>query len=59
MIKNPIIVEKVEQKTKNDPDMRQFIRDILEKESDGKHYRKFYTSQIAIFAKRDQRKKGE
>lgn len=36
MIKNQIIVDKLAAKTKGDPDMRGFISDILERESEGK-----------------------
>lgn len=58
MIKNPIIIEKLNQKTKGDPDMRGFICDILDRESEGKQYKKFYTAQIKNLSKRSMKKKG-
>lgn len=58
MIKNPIIIDKLSQKTKDDPDMRGFISDILERESEGKQYKKFYSAQIKSLAKRSQKRKG-
>jgi predicted enzyme related to lactoylglutathione lyase len=58
MIKNQIIVDKLTIKTKGDPDMRGFISDILERESEGKHYTKFYSQQIKALAKRAKNKGG-
>lgn len=58
MIKNQIIVDKLAAKTKGDPDMRGFISDILERESEGKHYSKFYSQQIKTLAKRTKDKGG-
>ena len=58
MIKNQIIVDKLTIKTKGDPDMRGFISDILERESEGKHYKKFYSQQIKALTKRAKNKGG-
>lgn len=58
MIKNQIIIDKLTAKTKGDPDMRGFISDVLERESEGKHYKKFYTQQIKTLAKRANKKGG-
>lgn len=58
MIKNPIIIDKLGQKTKDDPDMRRFVTDILDRESEGKQYKKFYSAQIKTLAKRNQKKQG-
>ncbi len=48
MIKNQIIVDKLAVKTKGDPDMRGFISDILERESEGKHYAFDFLEHFAV-----------
>lgn len=57
MIQNPTILEKLAEKTKGDEIMRQFILSIMTNESEGKQFRKFYTSEIEKCAKK--RKEGQ
>lgn len=59
MIQNPTILEKLKQKTTNDDIMRQFILSITTNESEGKQYRKFYTSEIEKCAKKRKESNNE
>lgn len=51
MIQNKKITEKVAQKTLTDVQLREFINNILERESEGKHFREYYREQIAKISK--------
>lgn len=57
MIQNPTILEKLAEKTEGDNIMRQFILSIMTNESEGKQFRKFYTSEIEKCA--NKRKEGQ
>lgn len=46
MIQNPTILEKLKKKTVGDPQMFDFLSSILENESEGKQYSKFFKTQI-------------
>ncbi len=46
MIQNPKIIEKLDAKTLGDSHLRDFILQILENESEGKQYSKFYAAKI-------------
>lgn len=42
MIQNKLIIEKLEKKTKNDPVMKKFIEDLIDKETEGGQITKTY-----------------
>lgn len=46
MIQNKAILEKLKEKTANDDVMNEFIVAILENESEGKQYTKFFQGEI-------------
>lgn len=47
MIQNPTILKKLEEKTEQDAVMRDFIRDVMNNESEGKQFSKFYKKMMA------------
>lgn len=51
MIQNKLILEKLEQKTKNDPVMGKFIEVLIEKETKGGQFAKSYKQLIEKAAK--------
>lgn len=42
MIQNKLIIEKLEKKTKNDPVMKKFIENLIDKETEGGQFTKTY-----------------
>jgi proline dehydrogenase len=46
MIQNKLILEKLEEKTKNDPGMKKFIEVLIDKETKGGHFTKSYKQLI-------------
>lgn len=46
MIQNKLILDKLEEKTKNDPDMKKFIEVLMDKETEGGQFTKSYKQLI-------------
>lgn len=51
MIKNKRILEKLKEKTPEQPQMYNFLEDIFEVESEGKQYSTFYKESITKYIK--------
>jgi hypothetical protein len=51
MIKNKRILEKLKEKTPEQPQMYNFLEDIFEIESEGKQYSTFYKESITKYIK--------
>lgn len=51
MIQNKLIIDKLEEKTKNDLIMKKFIEVLMDKETKGGHFTKSYKQLIEIAAK--------
>lgn len=51
MIQNPTIIEKLEEKTSSDNLLQDFLKMVLERESEGKYSKKSYENEIANRAK--------
>ena len=47
MIQNPTIIEKLEEKTSSDNLLQEFLKTMLERESEGKYSKKSYENEIA------------
>jgi len=46
MIQNPTILQKIDEKANGDTVMKEFLQAIIENESDGKQYSKYFKSLI-------------
>ena len=46
MIKNQVIIDKVKSKTPHDKAMQEYLLSILQNESEGKQFKKFFTKGI-------------
>ena len=51
MIQNPLIIEKIAEKTKDNDAMYCFIESIMTNESEGKQFSKFFKAEIEKYSK--------
>lgn len=58
MIQNPLILEKLKEKTLGDEAMHEFILSIMTNESNGKQYAKFFRAEVEKYSKLREEKGG-
>lgn len=59
MIQNPTILKKLEEKTAQDVVMRTFVLDIMNNESEGKQFSKFYKKALLKSSNARKTKEGK
>ncbi len=59
MIQNSLILEKLNAKTDGNEKMREFIKNVLTNEAEGKQYNKYFRAEIEKHALADVKKGGD